>query len=100
MPVSLIGTFAAMHLCGFSLNNLSLMALTVWLFIQVPKTFMPEQDTGRLSGSISADQSISFQAIRKKLQDFMVIVKTIRRLKAWWALPAECAPTAAQCLSR
>ncbi|WP_312838111.1 efflux RND transporter permease subunit, partial [Pantoea piersonii] len=38
------------------------IALTVWLFIQVPKTFMPEQDTGRLSGSISADQSISFQA--------------------------------------
>lgn len=51
------------------------VALTVWLFIQVPKTFMPEQDTGRLSGSISADQSISFQAIRQKLQDFMVIVK-------------------------
>jgi multidrug efflux pump len=51
------------------------VALTVWLFIQVPKTFMPEQDTGRLSGSISADQSISFQAMRQKLQDFMVIVK-------------------------
>ncbi len=29
MPVSLIGTFAAMYLCGFSLNNLSLMALTI-----------------------------------------------------------------------
>ena len=51
------------------------VALTIWLFIQVPKTFMPEQDTGRLSGFISADQSISFQAIRQKLQDFMVIVK-------------------------
>jgi multidrug efflux pump len=25
----LIGTFAAMYLCGFSLNNLSLMALTI-----------------------------------------------------------------------
>ncbi len=29
VPVSLIGTFAAMYLCGFSLNNLSLMALTI-----------------------------------------------------------------------
>ena len=29
VPVSLIGTFAVMYLCGFSLNNLSLMALTV-----------------------------------------------------------------------
>lgn len=28
-PVSLIGTFAVMYLCGYSLDNLSLMALTV-----------------------------------------------------------------------
>jgi len=29
VPVSLAGTFGVMYLCGFSLNNLSLMALTV-----------------------------------------------------------------------
>ncbi len=29
VPVSLIGTFGVMYLCGFSLNNLSLMALTI-----------------------------------------------------------------------
>ena len=29
VPVSLIGTFGVMHLSGFSLNNLSLMALTI-----------------------------------------------------------------------
>src|SRR5450432_2879308 len=29
VPVSLIGTFAVMYLCGFSLNNLSLMAMTI-----------------------------------------------------------------------
>jgi len=29
MPVSLVGTFGAMYLAGFSLNNLSLMALTI-----------------------------------------------------------------------
>ena len=29
IPVSLIGTFGVMHLCGFSLNNLSVMALIV-----------------------------------------------------------------------
>lgn len=50
------------------------VALTVWLFISIPKTFLPEQDTGRLSGFISADQSISFQAMRGKLEDFMKIV--------------------------
>ena len=29
VPVSLLGTFAVMHLCGFSLNNISLMALVI-----------------------------------------------------------------------
>ena len=29
VPVSLIGTFGVMYLCGYSLNNLSLMALTI-----------------------------------------------------------------------
>jgi len=29
VPLSLVGTFAVMHLAGFSLNNLSLMALTI-----------------------------------------------------------------------
>jgi len=51
------------------------VAMTVWLFITIPKTFMPEQDTGRLSGFLSADQSISFQAMRGKLEDFMNIIK-------------------------
>ncbi len=29
VPLSLVGTFAVMYLCGFSLNNLTLMALTI-----------------------------------------------------------------------
>ncbi len=29
VPASLVGTFGVMHLCGFSLDNLSLMALTI-----------------------------------------------------------------------
>ncbi|WP_187487454.1 multidrug efflux RND transporter permease subunit MdtC [Duffyella gerundensis] len=53
---------------------LATVALTGWLFVSIPKTFLPEQDTGRLNGFISADQSISFQAMRGKLQDFMRIV--------------------------
>lgn len=51
------------------------IALNVWLYISIPKTFFPEQDTGRLIGSIQADQSVSFQAMRGKLQDFMKIIR-------------------------
>ena len=53
---------------------LATVALTVGLFITLPKAFLPEQDTGRISGNIQADQSISFQAMRNKLADFMRIV--------------------------
>ncbi|HGM5602410.1 TPA: multidrug efflux RND transporter permease subunit MdtC [Serratia marcescens] len=54
---------------------LATIALNVWLYISIPKTFFPEQDTGRLMGFIQADQSISFQAMRGKLEDFMKIVR-------------------------
>nr|WP_306802959.1 multidrug efflux RND transporter permease subunit MdtC [Pectobacterium polaris] len=53
---------------------LGTIALNVWLYISIPKTFFPEQDTGRLMGFIQADQSISFQAMTVKLQNFMTIV--------------------------
>jgi len=51
------------------------IALNVWMYITIPKTFFPEQDTGVLMGGIQADQSISFQAMRGKLQDFMKIIR-------------------------
>jgi len=54
---------------------LGTIALTIWLYISIPKTFFPEQDTGRLMGNIRADQSISFPAMREKLQDFMKIIR-------------------------
>jgi multidrug efflux pump len=41
----------------------------------VPKGFFPQQDTGRLIGSIQADQGISFQAMRGKLADFIELVR-------------------------
>ncbi|MEE3652957.1 MULTISPECIES: multidrug efflux RND transporter permease subunit MdtC [unclassified Brenneria] len=55
---------------------LATIALNVWLYISIPKTFFPEQDTGRLTGFIQADQSISFQAMKLKLQNFMTIVRS------------------------
>nr|WP_249213168.1 MULTISPECIES: multidrug efflux RND transporter permease subunit MdtC [unclassified Tatumella] len=54
---------------------LATFGLNIVLFISIPKTFLPEQDTGRISGSIVADQSISFQAMSGKLADFMRIVR-------------------------
>jgi multidrug efflux pump len=50
------------------------VCLNVYLYVTIPKGFFPQQDTGRLTGGIQADQSISFQAMRGKLTEFMAIV--------------------------
>jgi multidrug efflux pump len=51
------------------------VCLNVWLYVIVPKGFFPQQDTGRITGSIQADQDISFQAMQKKLADFIEIIR-------------------------
>ncbi|HTP98952.1 MAG TPA: multidrug efflux RND transporter permease subunit [Casimicrobiaceae bacterium] len=55
---------------------LATVCLNVYLYIEIPKGFFPQQDTGRMIGSIQADQSISFQAMRGKLADFMRIISS------------------------
>jgi multidrug efflux pump len=55
---------------------LATMALTVYLFIAVPKGFFPQQDTGRLLGSIEADQDTSFQAMNRILLQMIDVVKS------------------------
>ena len=50
--------------------------LSVYLYIIVPKGFFPQQDTGRLGGSVQAAQDISFQAMRGKMERYVKIVMT------------------------
>jgi len=55
---------------------IAMIVLNVYLFRLVPSTFFPEQDNGLLIGQIIADQSISFQAMKKKLEQLQSIVQT------------------------
>jgi multidrug efflux pump len=55
---------------------LATIALTVYLFIKVPKGFFPEQDNGRITGSVLADQDTSFQAVNGILTKMIGIVDT------------------------
>jgi multidrug efflux pump len=48
--------------------------LSVYLYIRVPKGFFPQQDTGRIMGSVQAAQDISFQAMRGKMERYVSIV--------------------------
>jgi multidrug efflux pump len=48
--------------------------LSVYLYIIVPKGFFPQQDTGRIGGSVQAAQDISFEAMRGKMSQFVDII--------------------------
>jgi multidrug efflux pump len=51
------------------------VALNIWLFVIVPKGFFPQQDTGRLFGSLRADQTTSFRAMTKKMEQAVAVVQ-------------------------
>jgi len=57
------------------LVTLATMATSVYLYVIVPKGFFPQQDTGRLNGSIVADQSSSFQAMQQRMGRLVGIVQ-------------------------
>jgi multidrug efflux pump len=71
------------HTLGWALRHsgfvmivfLGAIGLNIVLFIIVPKGFFPTEDTGRLVGSLQADQSVSFQAMSGKLRQMMAIVQ-------------------------
>lgn len=44
------------------------------LFLIIPKGFFPEQDTGRIIGTIMAEQDVSFQTMETKLRQVVDIV--------------------------
>ncbi|MEI6152917.1 MAG: multidrug efflux RND transporter permease subunit [Deltaproteobacteria bacterium] len=49
--------------------------INICLFFIVPKGFFPETDTGRIRGAIQAEQDISFQAMKTKLETAAGIIK-------------------------
>jgi multidrug efflux pump len=56
--------------------TLATMGFSIYLYVVIPKGFFPQQDTGRLSGSIQASQDISFQAMSQKLTEVSKIIQS------------------------
>src|SRR5260370_36159413 len=49
--------------------------LNFYLFNVVPKSFFPDQYSGTLIGGIQGDSAISFQLMRKKMDEIQTIVQ-------------------------
>jgi hydrophobe/amphiphile efflux-1 (HAE1) family protein len=54
--------------------TLATIGISILLYIIIPKGFFPQQDTGRLMGSIQASQDISFQSMKDKLTAIVDII--------------------------
>ncbi|MEI9928976.1 MAG: efflux RND transporter permease subunit [Rhizomicrobium sp.] len=60
---------------GFIMIILAIaVVLNFYLYFIVPKGFLPVEDTGDISGTVRADQSISFQLLEQKFARFVTIV--------------------------
>ncbi|MBI4912099.1 MAG: multidrug efflux RND transporter permease subunit [Acidobacteria bacterium] len=53
---------------------LATLATTVALYWFIPKGFFPQQDTGRITGTIQASQDVSYQTMERLMGRFMDIV--------------------------
>jgi multidrug efflux pump subunit AcrB len=58
------------HQFTMIIATIATICLTGLLFVKVPKGFFPQQDAGRLSGTILADQDTSFQQMNKLMTEF------------------------------
>src|SRR5437868_13887278 len=56
------------------LITIATAALSIYLSVIVPKGFFPQQDTGRVMGSVQAAQDISFAAMKDKMTQFVTLV--------------------------
>jgi len=56
------------------LVTLLTMGATGFLYVKIPKGFFPQQDTGRINGSIQGDQNVSFQSMRSRITQLAKLV--------------------------
>src|SRR5215475_5076625 len=62
------------HQFAVLLITIATVCVNGYLFIKVPKGFFPQQDTGRINGSIQGDQDSSFASISRKMVEFTNLV--------------------------
>jgi multidrug efflux pump len=55
--------------------TLATFCLSVYLYVIIPKGFFPQQDTGRLEGSIIGAQDMSFSTLHEKLRQYLKILE-------------------------
>ncbi|WP_323815948.1 efflux RND transporter permease subunit [Cellvibrio sp. NN19] len=50
------------------------IGLNIYLYIAIPKTMLPEQDTGQMTAFVRGDDGFSFQIMQPKIQQFRQVL--------------------------
>ncbi len=66
--------FVLRHQPAILLLTIGTFCFNGYLFYAVPKGFFPQQDTGRINGSIQGDQDTSFASMSEKLKEYTNLV--------------------------
>lgn len=53
---------------------LGVIGLNIYLYIAIPKTMLPEQDTGQMTGWVRGDDGFSFQLMQPKIQELRKVL--------------------------
>jgi len=85
LPMSIIGTFAVMYLCGYSLDNLSLMALTLCVGFVVDDAIVMlenivrhmEHGEGPVDASLNGSREIGFTILSMTLSLVAVFIPVL-----------------------
>jgi hydrophobe/amphiphile efflux-1 (HAE1) family protein len=64
------------HQFAVLLITIGTACLSIYLFKDAPKGFFPQQDTGRIFGTVQAAQDISFAAMSQKIRQYVAIGMT------------------------
>ena len=70
-------------------STLCLIVLTGYLYIVIPKGFIPQQDTGFIFGALQTRQDASFAAVASWRMKSRPSSRRIPRCQAWSALPVR-----------
>ncbi|MBP5972312.1 efflux RND transporter permease subunit [Brasilonema sp. CT11] len=77
------------------IGSVILLALTVYLFVLVPKGFIPTEDTGQIMGNTRAAQDISFDAMQRHQQKVVDIIRRDPNVQAVDSIVGASGPNAA-----
>jgi multidrug efflux pump len=63
------------HKFLIAMTWIATVATTVALYWFIPKGFFPQQDTGRLNGTIQGEQDVSFKTMERLMNQYVAIVQ-------------------------